>query len=241
MRRVAALLLALAFATPASACRQALALGLDVSGSVDSAEYALQFRGLAAALTSPEVASVLLEGGAPVALAVYEWSGPPDQRLILPWTDITDAGVLADVAARIASTPRAGGSVTTAVGSAMIYGAMLLAERPDCPRHTLDISGDGLSNTGPHPRGLPLPQTGRPLTVNALAIGVVRRNALDGGYPGIAELTAWFRAHVIRGPGAFVEAALGFADFEAAMTRKLLRELDGMVVGDLGEGTPDGG
>ena len=31
-------------------CRQALALGLDVSGSVDSAEYALQMQGLANAV-----------------------------------------------------------------------------------------------------------------------------------------------------------------------------------------------
>ncbi|MCX8955594.1 DUF1194 domain-containing protein, partial [Ruegeria sp. NA] len=36
-------------------CRQALALGLDVSGSVDSREYRLQLDGLASALTRPEV------------------------------------------------------------------------------------------------------------------------------------------------------------------------------------------
>ena len=41
-------------AGPAAACRQALALGLDVSGSVDAVEYRLQTAGLAAALMAPE-------------------------------------------------------------------------------------------------------------------------------------------------------------------------------------------
>ncbi len=38
-----------------SACRQALALGLDISGSVDVAEYRLQLDGLANALQNIEV------------------------------------------------------------------------------------------------------------------------------------------------------------------------------------------
>ncbi|MCW1950803.1 MAG: DUF1194 domain-containing protein, partial [Octadecabacter sp.] len=41
-------------------CRQALALGLDVSGSVDVQEYRLQLDGLALALGDPEVTAALL-------------------------------------------------------------------------------------------------------------------------------------------------------------------------------------
>ncbi len=40
----------------------------------------------------------------------------------------------------------------------------------------------------------------------------------------VAELSAHYRAEVIHGPGAFVEVARGYKDFEAAMRRKLLRE-----------------
>ena len=43
-----------------AACRQALALGLDVSGSVDEAEYQLQLQGLAAALIRDDVRASLI-------------------------------------------------------------------------------------------------------------------------------------------------------------------------------------
>lgn len=44
---------------------------------------------------------------------------------------------------------------------------------------------------------------------------------------------AYYRAYVIRGDSAFVEAAQGFEDFEAAMIRKLLRELQVVAVSEV--------
>lgn len=233
-----ALALALLAAGPAEgACRQALALGLDVSGSVDAAEYALQAQGLAAALGAEAVRAILLESPEwPVWIAVYDWSGPDDLRLIQPWVAIDGADRLAEVQARIAGTPRRPGAPQTAIGSAMVFGAQLLADRADCPQRVLDLSGDGKANAGPLPRSVALPGW---MTVNALVIGADRDPSWDGGEPGIAELTAYFRAEVIRGPGAFAETALGFADFEAAMVRKLLRELSGLRLGGPGA-TPPG-
>jgi len=232
--RVGALLLALT-ATPAGAeCRQALALGLDVSGSVDAREYALQVQGLAAALGHEDVAAILLDQPEwPVWIAVYDWSGPEDIRLIQPWVAIDGAESLQDVRARIAGTPRAAGAPQTAVGSAMLFGEYLLAQRGDCPARVLDLSGDGKSNIGPQPRSITLPGW---MIVNALVIGADNDASWDGGEPGIAELTAWFKADVLRGPGAFVETALGFEDFEAAMIRKLTRELTGLRLGGPGPG-----
>jgi hypothetical protein len=88
----AVFLLTVLLASPLSAqssCRQALALGLDVSGSVDAREYRLQLDGLALALANPEVTAALLgQRGAPIRIAVYEWSDPGDERLIVGWTDI---------------------------------------------------------------------------------------------------------------------------------------------------------
>lgn len=66
-----------------AACRQALALGLDVSGSVDAQEYRLQTDGLAAALLHPEVVEAFLAlSDLPVSLAIYEWSGPGTQVIV---------------------------------------------------------------------------------------------------------------------------------------------------------------
>ena len=41
----------------------------------------------------------------------------------------------------------------------------------------------------------------------------------------VATLGRYYRQFVIQGPGAFVEEASDYADFERAMRRKLLREL----------------
>ena len=55
-------LLALLAATPAqAACRQALALGLDISGSVGAREYVMQREGLAAALGADAVRAAILQ------------------------------------------------------------------------------------------------------------------------------------------------------------------------------------
>ena len=222
--------LAGALAAPAgAACRQALALGLDVSGSVDPREYRMQLDGLAGALTSRDVAAAITgTPGFAVAIVVYEWSGPFDAFEIVPWTDVADVAALEEVAARLRSATRAPGDPSTAIGSAMVHGFGLLAQRPDCALRTLDLSGDGRANTGPRPRGVPAPDG---VTVNALAIGSDAPTTGDERQVQISELTAYFRAEVIRGPGAFVEAALGFEDYEEAMRRKLLRELVDLAIG----------
>lgn len=220
-------------AAPALAveCRQALAIGLDVSRSVDAVEYRLQVQGMAAALTDPEVAALILETPeTPVWIAVFLWSGRGEHQLIADWTPVEDEDVLNGLAATIATTRRANLPASTAVGEALVYGDALLGGAGPCPIRTLDVAGDGKNNTGPAPRSVSLPHTD---IVNALAVGLASRDGFQHGEPEIGELVAWFRADVIRGPGAFVEAAVGYADFSKAMTRKLKRELAGAVVGSV--------
>jgi len=230
--RAARLAIALTLAAPAASadCRQALALGLDVSGSVDSGEYALQRQGLANALRHPEVAQALLAlPDAPVDLMVYEWSGPDNNRTLLPWRSITGAGALETAAAQIETTARSPLPPSTALGSAMRHGIASLRTRP-CWRRTLDISGDGKSNTGPLPAPIRAEAQAARVTINALVIGADAPSTGDARYVDIGELIAYFHANVISGADAFTEPALGFADFEAAMVRKLKRELEGLIL-----------
>lgn len=213
-----------------SECRQALALGLDVSGSVDSREYRLQLDGLAAALNAPKVRETLLaDPHWPVRIAVYEWSGPRkfNRRLLVDWTDIRSVADLVRLTTTLHTTKRRPADPSTALGAAILYGAALLAGQDDCPKRTLDISGDGKSNTGPLPRSVTGPSW---LIVNGLTIG----NANGQTRLSLQELTAYYEANVIRGAGSFVEAAQGFEDYEKAMTRKLLRELQGLSLARLG-------
>ncbi len=210
-----------------AACRQALALGLDVSGSVDGREYRLQLDGLAAALRDPRVIRALLAmPAAPVRIAVYEWSGPDYQRTLAGWTELRSAAAIDRLAARLRATARAPAPPGTALGAAMAFGADLLTRQPECWRRTLDISGDGRHNMGPHPRLVRDRLAPRGLTINALAIGADAPRNTDRRHEEIAALSSYFRAFVITGPGAFVETAIGFEDYRAAMIRKLLKELE---------------
>ena len=76
------------------------------------------------------------------------------------------------------------------------------------------------------------------VTINALAVKgdlPLDHGTFDteGG-----ALSAYFAAHVIQGPGAFVESALDYRAFEAAMTRKLLRELAPPLLGRAADPAP---
>lgn len=206
-------------------CRQALALGLDVSGSVDAREYRLQMDGVAQALTAPQVqAKLLAQPQTPVMLLVYEWSGPNDQVVVIPWVRITSKTVVSQIVMQLRATIRREASPGTALGVAMQIGATHL-DKTDCWQKTLDISGDGKSNLGIRPhdaKPLLIPQG---ITVNALVIGADAPSIDDARQTEVGELSAYFNAEVIMGKGAFVETSLGFSDYANAMTRKLTREL----------------
>lgn len=215
-------------------CRQALALGLDVSGSVDLREYRLQLDGLVAALNDTDVAQALLAvPSAPIKLMVFEWSGRSDQVVLVPWTTLTDRTTLANISAALAETKRRVATPGTALGIAMNVGAAYLDQQKDCWKRTLDISGDGESNLGPRPRDVRDAIGARGITINALVIGADAATTGDRRQDDISELSSYYRAEVITGPDAFVQTALGFEDYAAAMTAKLKREIDGLAIGAL--------
>ena len=209
-----------------AACRQALALGLDVSGSVDAAEYRLQLDGLAAALVAPRVrAAFLALPETPVRLMIYEWSGETHQRPLIGWTEVTGPGQLAGIAALLRATNAADSTDrATAIGTAMLYGVRALRRQAACWRRTLDISGDGPANTGRLPRDIPAAATAG-VTINALVIGPRGRANTTKDLSNVTSLLEYYRDFVLRGPDSFAETARDHADFERVMRRKLLREM----------------
>ncbi len=222
MNRVLLCLTACVLPGPAVACRLALLLALDVSSSVDDREYALQRSGLAAALVAPGVVAAFLETPNPVAIAAFEWSGRFNQQIILPWSLVHSEADLLAAAGVVARTERNSKGFQTALGHALGYASQYFGEAPECARRTIDVSGDGESNHGFRPadayRSFPLGD----VTVNALAIGQS---------VGLDNLIVYYRGEVIRGPGAFVEEAHNYMDFEHAMRRKLEREVASLVIG----------
>lgn len=241
MRLAGIALVAALLGTPANAvCRQALSLGLDVSGSVDRQEYALQINGIANALRNPEVQKAFLAmPEAVVRLHIYEWAGPGSKRVLFDWADMATMADLDRAAQTLeeltALRPREPG---TGLGDAILFGAEALSEHPDCWRRTLDISADGPSNTGPRPRDIRSAPVLTDMTINALVVGSTLGQAtIDKN---LSDLAAYFRSEVIQGPQAFVEVTASYTDYEAAIARKLLRELQTFAIGILMQRAPVG-
>ena len=222
-----------AAAAEASECRLALVMAMDVSSSVDAGEDALQRGGLVAALTAPEVVRAFFASDVPVALAIFEWSGRYNQELLLDWTLIDRPAKLVSVAETVASSSRSHNDFPTAMGYALGYGAGLLERGPDCLYRTIDIAGDGQNNEGfgPEQAYKAFPFEG--VTVNGLVVNGADFEAETG-------LIAFYKAEVLHGPGAFIEIAQGFDDYERAMRRKLEREVTPPVIGLAGTVMPGG-
>ena len=226
IHRAASLLVACAIsASPALAeCRLALLLAVDVSNSVDRREDTLQRNGLADALLAPEVSDAVFASDFNVAVAAFEWSGQHHQQILLDWTMLRDASHLQSASDRIRSSARGQVDFPTAIGAALEFSVQMFDRAPACFAQTLDIAGDGKNNDGIEPRRVYTNPAYNRITVNGLVVRVVELE-MD---PGVA---AYYRSDIIRGPGAFVEVAQGFDDYERAMRRKLQRELAPAIIG----------
>lgn len=221
---VAGLALACALTAPAVAqvenCRLALLLAMDISSSVSAEEDALQRAGLASALLAPEVGEAIFANPTRhVALSVIEWSGSYQQSVLLDWTLVSSPAALQAVAQQLAESSRSYDEYPTALGFALGYARAHFRTAPPCDRQTLDMSGDGLSNEGFDTEIAYATYDYSKIIVNGLVIGAEE------------SVLHYYRQNVIRGPGAFVQTATDYRDFERAMTRKLLRELGLAVAG----------
>ncbi|MFQ5567496.1 MAG: DUF1194 domain-containing protein [Paracoccaceae bacterium] len=213
---------ALAAGGPARAaqCGLELVLAMDVSRSVVNAEYDLQMNGLAQAFRDPEIGEAIawIPGG--VMATVTQWSGMGAQAQPVPWTHLKDAAGAAAFAAAIERQDRAFFASYTAIGEALFHANRLSASNPlRCTRRVIDVSGDGASNRGRAVRPMAEALAANGVTVNGLVI--------KGAWPDPVE---FYVRNVVRGDGSFLETTDNFADYAAAIKRKLLRELAPQVV-----------
>lgn len=208
-----------AVATPPAAaetCAVALALALDISSSVNAAEYEIQKGGLAAAFRDEDVRAAILNAGGVVNVIVYEWSGWQQQDVIVGWAALRDEDDIDALAFRLERHKRRYAEFSTAIGEALEFGAGLFDRlATPCARRVIDVSGDGVNNEGPSALPLRLTPAFRGLTVNGLVI--------KGASP---DPETHYRQEVISGPGAFLMIARnGFADYPDMIIGKLLREI----------------
>ena len=207
----------------AAGCKLALVLALDISSSVNQREYNIQLQGLARAFRTPEVIeAILTPPGAAIATIVYEWSGYNQQDIVIPWTMLDSEAAILNVAATLAAHRRPYTDLTTALGKAVEYGAMMFRDAPPCGRKVIDVSGDGENNDGVGPEYFRAQGKLDGITINGLVV--------QGAYPDPAP---YYRKYVIQGPGAFVALARDFNDYPSVILDKLLREIDQeMILGE---------
>lgn len=201
----------------------ALVLAVDVSRSIDEDEARLQRDGYEAAVRDPRVVAAMSGGmmGA-VAVAYVEWAGIGYQRLVVPWTRISGAADAAAWSERLAESPRESISWTSLSGALAFSRAVLAACPFEATRRVVDVSGDGVNNSGPPAEGERDRLVAEGVTINGLPIVNDRPNfGMSPGY----GLEQYYRSAVIGGPGAFLIVADDFTTFGEAIRRKMVQEI----------------
>ncbi len=205
----ASVIAALPFA--ATACDTALVLTIDVSNSIDTAEYRLQTDGLANALQDPEIVETMVSGEA--MIAVVQWSGVDKQALSIPWTQVRTALDAQWLSQQARDMERAFVLSDTAPAEAIYFSLDLFNQVPDCTRRVIDVSGDGTPNGGSEVRAARHAAELAGVTINGIAIESM----------GLA-ITNFYRGAVITRNG-FVMTARTHREYPATIRAKILREL----------------
>lgn len=190
-------------------------LAMDVSRSVDAAEFRLIRHGTAQAFRNPDILQLIgwMNGG--VLVSVTQWSGKDEQKLMIPWRLLTNVDQVRQFADDIDAMKRAFRYELTAPGEALEHAESLGQSAPvKCRRRVIDIAGDGIRNTGADVAKVADRIAALGVTINGL---VVRGDSPDP--------LEFYQTQVKRGPLSFIEISKDYDDYPRAMFLKLLREM----------------
>jgi hypothetical protein len=202
----------------------ALVLAVDVSRSMDDDEQKLQREGFVEAFRSVAVHEGIRKGAlGRIAVVYMEWSGPAEQKVVVPWTVVDGPERAFDFSDRLAKAP-IGRIFSTSISGAIDHGLKLLGESGvDAMRRVIDISGDGPNNTG---RVVTLARdaaVAQGVTINGLPFMLKRPT----GFGDIENLDHYYQDCVIGGQGAFIVPVREARHFAEAIRTKLIREIAG--------------
>lgn len=200
-----------------------LVLAVDVSGSMDEKEFALQRAGYVEALRHADFVNAVLSGRrGRIALTYFEWAGSIREESVIPWQIIDGPDSADNFAAKLASRVL-GGSGGTSISGAVTFGASLF-ERNDLEgeKRVIDISGDGPNNSG--------------IPVDIARDKVVSSGIIINGLPilvqpsrSLEELDRYYAECVTGGPGSFVLPIHAASEFVTAIRHKLILEVSGPI------------
>lgn len=216
----------------AQAVSLALVLAVDVSTSVNDQRFELQRRGYAEAFTNPEIIrAIRATPQGQIAVTLFEWAAVDAQHVIVPWTVISDAEGGQLVAEQLLREPRSLRGWTS-ISGAIDFSVRLLDASPyPANRRVIDVSGDGVNNSGRPSANARDEAVARGITINGLPI--LSESPPPGWRtPFGVPLDEFYRDNVIGGQGAFVVIAEDFDAFGAAILSKLIREISSLPSGN---------
>ena len=200
-----------------------LVLAVDISYSMDPDEQALQREGYILALTSKEFLQALKNGmHGRIAVTYVEWAGADNQRIIVPWRMIDGPESADAFAADIARAPYRRASRTSISGALQFSKLLFDASGYRGVRRVIDVSGDGVNNSGAMVALVRDDVIAGGITINGLPIMLKRpyRNPMD-----IDNLDVYYEDCVTGGPGSFVVPIREREKFVEATRTKLVLEI----------------
>lgn len=201
----------------------AIVLAVDVSGSMDVEELAVQRVGYVEALRHPDLMRIVENGRHKrIAISLFEWAGDVREDSRVSWRVIASSADIEEFARAVENAP-----IETSFGTSIsraIHHAMDMIETADFAADAwlIDVSGDGPNNIGPPVTEARDRALARGVTINGLPI-MIRPSR------GATDLNAYYEDCVIGGLGAFVLPAASREEIAPAIRRKLFRELIGAI------------
>jgi len=196
-----------------------LVLAVDVSGSMDDEEHAVQRAGYVAAIAHPDFVRAIRTGAYQrVVLTYVEWAGSTLQAVVMPWRliegEASARAFAADLAARPITNIRG-----TSISGALVYSTALFdGNGYNGLRKVIDVSGDGPNRSGiavDLARDLAV---GRGIVINGLPIMIRPSRSF-------VSLDRYYTDCVIGGPGAFVLPVKKPEEVAEAIRRKLILDI----------------
>lgn len=209
----------------------ALVLLTDVSKSVDNREYEMVKEGYKAAFADPQVIDAILKNSRGVAIAYVEFSGKDEFTVVKGWDLLTDAASARGFADAVAIAPRSSNGSTALAVSIRKAADMLTTDAAGAVRRVIDVASDHPNDDG---RSGPVRDAAVAAGITINALPIIEKNRMvpyDGHLTyavqqwGFEDPVAFYRNHVIGGPGSFLIEVHDYAAFGEALKRKLLREL----------------
>ncbi|TGV78239.1 DUF1194 domain-containing protein [Mesorhizobium sp. M00.F.Ca.ET.149.01.1.1] len=200
-----------------------LVLAVDISQSMDEAQFALQRAGYVGALRHPDFINAVRSGrNGRIALAYFEWAGVVRDDGVIAWQIIDGEDSANAFADRIEARPFRsfrGTSISGALG----FGAGLLERAGfSSPRRVIDISGDGPNNIGRPVAAIRDAAVAKGIVINGLPI-LIRPS------PSVSRLDRYYADCVTGGAGSFVLPIYAASEFSTAIRRKLVQEVSGLT------------